>query len=745
MPVCLDVAVDANGCRVFPRLPPTGHHPRLFFTEEEIPALAARHTHSTIKEKLNKNTELCVRAFRSYFASIMALSESERMNPNRETLNLYFKEDGNRNDSWLNTLIYAFTTSDPSLINEVKESLLFFANVVVKSCELARSHNVHDKPYNIWHSSTWDMNTSVLFGGMPYALCYDLIFNSMDEDEQKLYRESISLATTGRKGWGTDFPVRKDQTNWIPYMGILLVLTAAIEGEPGFDQQVYDRMETLMVNFMDYAVYDSGHPVEDAYALNLAFREGSMAFMTLARRGFNIFAHPHYINLWRKWVPYALEPHSGGELYGGSSGSSWDYPTSAYIVKFMYPIDPIVDFVYRKYMAVGDHEYAKMSKYQCRADCAIFALPSSTEGCGTHDASTLGLPKTFHCNDRGKTVMRSDWTENAMWLTLDARGDAFLIGHDAPSRGSFVLNAGGRNWSHSPSWHLFKESQDYSLVTIDGVGQKAKAPFVKMMGCTQGLSASTYSAADLTYAYNWEWTTWIKEGVDMSPQGWEAEPHDPREFGMSAWWLPQKVFDERNVGFTGLFQWRRRFNFVAQVARSALMVRNTGGEPFVIVCDNVKQDEKMREYAWSMTTPDDVELASFDGKDAVLVGRQTSGDDQQLVVRLLAPPTTSDAEVSCRFETFYKPDPKHRLPDGSLFQIGKGRMVFKVTATSAQFKIAFFCLRAHDKSPPETVWNDDGTQLCVTASGLSFSPAPTTIAFGIGDEAGETTMTVIDA
>lgn len=95
-------------------------------------------------------------------------------------------------------------------------------------------------------------------------------------------------------------------------------------------------------------------------------------------------------------------------------------------------------------------------------------------------------------------IMRSDWTEKALWFTLDARPDAFLIGHDSPSRGHFVLHATGRAWGISPEWNAFTEGAHYSLPAIDGMSQKKKAPFVHPLGCKDAGHGSTYAAADLT-------------------------------------------------------------------------------------------------------------------------------------------------------------------------------------------------------------------------------------------------------
>lgn len=180
---------------------------------------------------------------------------------------------------------------------------------------------------------------------------------------------------------------------------------------------------------------------------------------------------------------------------------------------------------------------------------ALFAIPALNEtltstcpGDDVHSATECGLSKTFTCFNRGKVIIRSDWTPTAISFTLDAHPDSFLIGHDSPQRGTFVMYAHGRLWAACPEWILHKQSANYSLITIVGKGYLPKAPWAKLLSSVEGAKDSTYAAEDLTYPANYEWTPWAKPESKRSleVEGWEAEPNDPRDFGMNTWWLPNK-------------------------------------------------------------------------------------------------------------------------------------------------------------------------------------------------------------
>lgn len=263
------------------------------------------------------------------------------------------------------------------------------------------------------------------------------------------------------------------------------------------------------------------------------------------------------------------------------------------------------------------------------------------------------------------------------------------------------MHAHGRSWAACPEWGIHKESSYYSLMTIDGKGYLPKAPFVKLLSSVDGAKESTYAASDLAYSANYEWTQWAKleNNAKLEADGWEPEPNNPRDFGMNTWWLPNKVHGEPDVSFAGLNTWRRKFNDVAQITRSTMMVRDVDA-PFVLIADDaVKGDDAQHEFKWNMTMAPDVKLISFDGKDA-MVGEEGDGG-RRLLVRLL---DGSDAgEVDCTMETSTVINPKHlKLPNPvkEIFQ----RLVFKTTANEAHFRIGLFPLGTTEQPLPATVW-----------------------------------------
>lgn len=397
----------------------------------------------------------------------------------------------------------------------------------------------------------------------------------------------------------------------------------------------------------------------------------------------------------------------------------------------MFPKDPIIDYVYRHYICPGGKQFERLKKMQSRLVVLAFAIPSlsTTE---PENPRVLNLDLDFACRHRGKVVMRSDWTDHAMWFTLDARPDGFLIGHDVCSRGAFVFNSDGRVWGACPEWNKFRDSDDYSLPHIDGVGQKHKAPFVKLSDIHIEAEKFSFASADLTYAYNWTWTTWANENSDHSHRGYEPEPNDPSEFGFDPWWAPKKLYGERNVGFHGLHQWRKRFATVEKVTRSVLMVRAC--RPFIVIVDDVKKDEEEHEYLWAMTTPDDVHMLPFDANattDATLI--ETEGNmNRRLIIRNLAEDIQG---MECSFRQIPK------LQESAPRDQKVRQIAFRTRSRGTKFIFLLYGLPHEESRAPTTSWVEKGRLLQVQDN---MTGECQLIKFSVG-EAGQTVMAPLSA
>jgi len=287
-----DIEVDDNGCRKFRRLPPPGVHPRLFFTKEEIPQLRARMKHPKIWDKLYKVLDATMKIYKAYSVKVNALSPEERTCPTEATIREFFKADEARNTGLLGALCWGFINDDAAVIDGVKGLVVFYSRVIRASRVFALTNEATEKPFDFWHTKKWDVGSPWIALGSSGAICYDLLYNTMNESEREDVRGAIADVCCGRISWGVGWPARRIQSNWAPYNSQLYVMQCAIEDEEGFEEETLAKFENLLMQYLDFAFHDSGHPMEDAYALNLGFREGSYSLLAMARRGLNLFNHP---------------------------------------------------------------------------------------------------------------------------------------------------------------------------------------------------------------------------------------------------------------------------------------------------------------------------------------------------------------------------------------------------------------------------------------------------------------------
>lgn len=134
-----DCETDSDGCRVFDQLPPPGTHPRLFFTEAEIPALLARFTCTAddsvgyyMKGLLNVGMNVVAQQE----LKLSELSPSERETPGQETIEKFLTSDPARNDALFLAYVHVSQSQLELGISVVSFSIAFLITSLYPSLGL---------------------------------------------------------------------------------------------------------------------------------------------------------------------------------------------------------------------------------------------------------------------------------------------------------------------------------------------------------------------------------------------------------------------------------------------------------------------------------------------------------------------------------------------------------------------------------------------------------------------------------
>jgi hypothetical protein len=554
-----------------------------------------------------------------------------------------------------------------------------------------------DKRLDIWRKDNFDVGVSWTFGGAGFALSYDVLYNSMSAAQRDTVRNAIAAAATGRKSYGNGMPRGFASSNHYGYHGDLAVQLAAIEGEPGFDQATWDGIVQVLRDYWALGFTPLGACREDGYGPNLGLRAGARGFMVLARRGYNIFATEKFRN-YLDYVAMEYDPYPGGHFNGGASGGPYGelYPTSTLISRYMYPDSSVANFNYRHLL--GD-DYQRRLRWQGWLDYLLYG----TDWRGPADRRAMleetGLPLSVFYPVRGKFLARSDWSDDAMYVTLDARPDAHLIGHDKVDRGNFSMSALGRVWAFSGDFSKWNLSDENSLVHIDGKAQAWKAPSVRFLWHhDDGTLAG--AAADLKYAYDWQWTPpWPKWGQRFDAP-WEPETNSPLDLGWPIEYAapdlcPTSIHGSE-TGYAGTNNLHRRpYNPLEKAQRSLFLIR--GRHPYALVCDDIRKDAASHLYQWIMQVPADVQ-ESFSANNEIIL-RETEGD-RRLLVRFLQEHT-----CTTKIESYQA----NRHPKTGAIANGN-RLVASLSAVEPGFRVMLYPFR--DGQPlPTTQWTEPGSTL----------------------------------
>ncbi len=447
----------------------------------------------------------------------------------------------------------------------------------------------------------------------------------MSPEDLPAWREEVIKTYRGETFFATRFESKRIDTLagiWCGYHGELGPMLLAIEGEEGYRPDQWERFRQAIGHWVEVHIYETGGSNEDGYTINTALREGQFTLLAMARRGENYFDRPNIRNYW-KWAVLSLVPgEDTGETVGYSSCRAAPYESAPVMARWVAPGDKCINFYLRQYKG---QDYSRQNRWQYAPMSTLFCMNWEDTNALPLDMAKLDLPITAAFPYQGLFITRSDWSDDAAYLNVLSRQDAWCDRHENVDRGRFVFAALGRRWAIDRPWGQTLNSGDHNLVHIDGTAQaeasvgRGKAPSARLIkhGNVENgnrrdevsPSLLSYAVMDLKNAYDWLWShSWTKPG-----EGWEPETRSFGELGW-AWNRPGQPptlhghDDEKSpkYNFMGCNLWRIPNNPVEHCWRTGVLVR--GPHPYAIIIDDVKKDDRERTYDWYMQVPDDVEF-----------------------------------------------------------------------------------------------------------------------------------------
>jgi hypothetical protein len=476
-------------------------------------------------------------------------------------------------------------------------------------------------------------NIHGLVAQMNLGLSLDFTGKWMTAEQKDLMRRVIAKATYGRRSYAQDAPVRFRDVNWMAWDLPHFLAVAAIEGLPGFDAEAYVSGAESVRAFCDWGIDDSGVVFESTGKNPGAFQFQLLSMITLARRGDNLFGHPH----WRKLLEgsiYMQSPTGRVMVNSGTQYSPYSrqklspflvtelkafYPSSRladYWLSTLYhdagtDPDELTRFVPPSSFSVAD--YTKKVEDKKRLRLPGLTYPGMARNV-LYDADVqpttladLDLPLDFSAPYQGVFSTYSDRTPDGTWMHLYVRPHHYLgAGHHHADAGMFHFSALGVDWfTQSPFSQVF-DGDYFNLVQVDGKSEPTAIPggplgyngAATYLGATIGEKASIGSA-DLTYAYSWRWMTQVPQvwSESLKAMNWELDPNPANlenwagttRYKLRPWWTNYTYINYMPTC-------RAKYNPMKYVFRSTGLVR--GDHPYGLVLDDLKKDDTSHLYQW---------------------------------------------------------------------------------------------------------------------------------------------------
>ncbi|WOO40728.1 LamG-like jellyroll fold domain-containing protein [Rubellicoccus peritrichatus] len=636
-------------------IPEPYSHPRVFITAEELPAWRERLRTTESGQAILKG--LCV--------SIAPLEDNERIRKIYEGLKKgstdpvfekLYREQGGSMRSLLMWKSFSILVDDdaeearrhiPAVINHTRRFQKKFDQIDLTRMPMyehlaglppgIKKHIPGEKDYQGY----WED----IAHGTP-AMSYDFLYNYMTEDERAIMRKFIADTTGGI--WTHAMGQRNDGGNWAVCHWAGPIQHLAIEGEEGYDPEVTRSWIDGVAASMSYDRALNGASYEPLGKGALGFH----VLPLLARRGVDIAAYSNVLETGRSFMFHSKQPFANKFKTGGGLGRALGniVPWETVYLKYLYPDDPHIDYLYR--VVVGD-DYSpfreRWSSHFAAIMTPIFAAVNFTEIDSESDPTLLifadDAELSFFDPESALLITRSDWTPDALWLHMRVN-TAMSKGHLANESSGITFSAQGRVWGDYHGANLsgplgsWDEARFFSTLNIDRVGASGMpAAFIEY----EDTPLATFAAVDMKFAWDYK-GGWRKEAdsIERSDSFADSMPlvSKPRAPGyempiteLQDWRYPGDKAGDKS-------RYMRSHVPVEYVFRSSGLIR--GANPYLLIIDDAKKDNKSHLYEWFLQIPLDIELEESGRDWAILKERE---GDRRLLVQTFRPQANVSPEL----------------------------------------------------------------------------------------------------
>ena len=651
------------------KVPAPGVYPRLLFSPEDIPMLMQHIKENKSAQKSMIEIEVLFKKTwwdpRTSDGQVFKLLEEGKIDEIRSQQN--FKNEGpaayhvaklikdhkpgihnshiNYTTNCLTTMaLYALLTNNDFLGKRVANALVTFYKVLEPEIESYIATSDSEFGTSVEEAGSASTQWRGMVGKLPHmdlAFSLDFAGKYMTAEQKKFMQTFIAKATYGRRTNGGDSPRRAwRDINHMTWHLTHHIAMATIEGLDGFDPEAYVSGCELTRDFLEWGIDKNGQMFESNGKSGGGWQFEFLAMMIQARRGDNLFGHPHLRKLLQAQT-YTTAPNGKETLSSGTWGGT---PLSLQLVselKAFFPEDRNADFlisnVFENYYPYHKQLGKDPAKFDLEAYRAFLEkkiagvrLPGPTyPGFGIGfpyiadwkptTKADLNLPFNWNTDVHGIMSASSNNSDKASWLCLHVRPNHYIgSGHHHADIGMFYFSGNGVNWITEPTPKTYS-GRYHSEVIIDGKAEP-ETPAAKGVYLGANMNENgAFGTVDQTYCYTYQWCTQVQKwGTGFSKidstvakNGWELEP-DPEilkyfkgttHYKMRVWW---PSFNYSNFIPTLRALW----NPVEYAYRSTGLIR--GKHSYGLIVDDLKKDKNEHLYQWTGMLGKGVYQAQFE-------------------------------------------------------------------------------------------------------------------------------------
>jgi hypothetical protein len=382
-----------------------------------------------------------------------------------------------------------------------------------------------------------------------------------------------------------------------------------------------ENLERQIRWLTDWFVTPWGMAANHVAYLGLSAKHMMPSTLALARRGENLFVttHLYQLALHPLQVVHPAEAPIRSRIGLGETPLGWwdhhDGPsfgqrgTMPIVWKWMYPDDPLIDYVYRAYLPTLDRDPLV---------AAMFGLDPAPESSATSQpamAKAKGIPTTLFDPQRGIVTMRDAWREDGTNLWFDCCGSDAYQGHMHAERNSFDFFALGRSWAVAPGYHctmsdlqaavLVKDPRYTSDVASGGYIGESPSSASQRPPLPGNHPTPPGKLLEVTEPRDRTWTLVAGDATACYTFGYRGKRDLDTKLSLKSFLWPgmETLFTQRSPDYAKLFAETLKvsqddYNPMRFVLRTVLFVR--GPRSYVLVVDDCEKDGKPHDWRWSM-------------------------------------------------------------------------------------------------------------------------------------------------